>query len=185
MMIIDVKQKQQHLRNKYCEDPAAAMVTDHAKSRSLDDSDPYHALVLPMPGTGIEIPVGVHEALSGLHDAATPGDILCAALAACFDSSMRMVANVMGIRLKLLEVDVEGDVDVRGALLMNARIPVGFQTMRCTVNVIAAEGTSPASVKKLCKLAEHCCVVQRTLLESPNLETSYQLKVAGNGECVA
>lgn len=185
MTTIKVKQRQQSLRQKYCADPAAALVTDHAKSRSLNNSDPYHAIVSPMLETEVEIPVGVHQALGGLHDAPTPGDILCAALAACMDSSFRMIANVMGIRLKSLEVDVEGDVDVRGALLMNARVPVGFQTMRCLVRLSAADGTPSASIEKLCKLAEHCCVIQQTLLRSPHLETSYRLKFADNDECTA
>lgn len=185
MTTINVKQRQQSLQQNYCADPAAAMVTDHAKSRSQNNSDPLHAIVSPMPETGVEIPVGVHQALGGLHDAPTPGDILCAALAACLDSSLRMIANVMGIHLNSLEVDVEGDVDVRGTLLMNARVPVGFQTMRCSVSLGVANDTSPASIEKLCKLAEHCCVVQQTLLRSPQLETSYQLKVTDNGECAA
>ena len=61
-----------------------------------------------MPTTGVRVPVGVHRAVGGLHDAPTPGDLLCAALAACQDSTFRMIANLMNIELEDLTVDVTG-----------------------------------------------------------------------------
>lgn len=51
----------------------------------------------PMPTSGVRVPVGVHRAVGGLHDAPTPGDLLCAALAACQDSTFRMIANIMNM----------------------------------------------------------------------------------------
>ena len=36
-----------------------------------------------MPESGEVLPVGVHGAIGGPHDAPTPGDILCSALVAC------------------------------------------------------------------------------------------------------
>jgi uncharacterized OsmC-like protein len=70
-------------------------------------------------------------AVGGPHDAPTPGDMLCAALAACQDSSIRMVANLYSIELKFLQVCVEADVDVRGTLAVDENVPVVFQSMRC------------------------------------------------------
>ena len=64
------------------------------------------------------VPVGVHRAVGGLHDAPTPGDMQCAALAACQDSAVRMVANRLGAEILSLEV--------RGALGIDAEVPVGF-----------------------------------------------------------
>ncbi|MBV5331716.1 OsmC family protein, partial [bacterium] len=87
----------------------------------------FHATVEPMEGCGIKAPVGVHSALGGVHDAPTPGDLLCAALAACQDSSIRMVANILGVELEHLQVKVTAQVDVRGALAMSQEVPVGFQ----------------------------------------------------------
>jgi hypothetical protein len=89
-----------------------------------------------MTGCGIAVPVGVHRAVGGPHDAPTPGDILCAALAACQDSTVRMVANLMGVELEFLEVEVTADADVRGALAIDMQVPVGFQSMRCDVLLI-------------------------------------------------
>ena len=102
------------LRQRYKAEPETALVIDRARAIGNDPDDPFHSIVMPMPQCGIAIPVGVHRAIGGLHDAPTPGDILCAALAACQDSSVRMVANLLGITLESLEVEVTGDVDVRG-----------------------------------------------------------------------
>ncbi len=62
------------------------MVTDHAKTSGGNASEPFHSIAEPMDGCGVSVPVGVHAAAGGKHDAPTPGDILCAALAACQDS---------------------------------------------------------------------------------------------------
>lgn len=73
---------------------------------------------------------GIHRAVGGYHDAPNPGDILCAALASCLDSTIRIIADRLGITLTSLEVDVTAEVDVRGTLVVNRDIPVGFQAMR-------------------------------------------------------
>jgi uncharacterized OsmC-like protein len=134
---------------------------------------------MPMPQCGIAVPVGVHRAVGGLHDAPTPGDILCAALAACQDSSVRMVANILGITLESLEVEVIGDVDVRGTLAMNAEVPVGFRAIRCAVRVKAKEGTDPRLLEKLRIASERSFVVLQTLLHPPRVETAFDMTGGG------
>ena len=116
-----------------------------------------------MPGCGALVPVGVHKALGGPHDAPTPGDLLCAALAACQDSSVRMVANLLGVELEFLEVYVVGDVDVRGTMMVDRSVPVGFLEMRCDVQMRAKPGTDPRLLEKLKAAAEQSCVVLQTL----------------------
>ena len=172
-----VRNAQTPLRLHYETHPEAAMVTDHAKTSSQNHADPFHANVSPMPECGQSLPVGVHRALGGQHDAPTPGDVLCAALAACMDSSLRMVANTLGVELSLLEVEVNGDVDVRGTMLMSQTVPVGFQQMRCNVRLLAVAGTDPARLEKLTKTAEHCCVVLQTLRNTPSLQTTFDAAV--------
>lgn len=126
-----------------------------------------------MPGCGATMPVGVHSALGGVHDAPTPGDILCAALAACQDSSVRMVANLLGVQLEFLEVSVSGDVDVRGTMMVDRTVPVGFQAMRCNVQMRVKAGTDPRLVGKLEAAAEQSCVVLQTLRAPPRIETQF------------
>lgn len=174
MNISRVREAQAPLRKHYRIDPSAALVTDHATTRRTNGSDPFHTDVSPMPECGVSLPVGVHGALGGLHDAPTPGDLLCAAWASCMDSSLRMVANAMGITLLSLEVEVEGDVDVRGTLMMEPDVPVGFQRMVCKVKLGPTPDTPSDVIDNLCRLAERCCVIQQTLLHTPQLQTRYE-----------
>jgi uncharacterized OsmC-like protein len=129
-----------------------------------------------MDGCGVVVPVGVHAAVGGLHDAPTPGDLLCAALAACQDSAVRMVANILGVELTQLEVSVTAAADVRGAMAMDAMVPVGFQSMTCEVKLKVKEGTPPDLLKKLQVAAERCCVVQQTLKSPPPVKTSFRFQ---------
>ena len=163
------------LRKRYKADPKSALVTDCGRAQGSIGDDPFHSSVLPMPRSGIAVPVGVHSALGGLHDAPTPGDILCAAFAACQDSSVRMVANILGIQLESLEVEVTGVADVRGTLAMDAQVPVGFQTMHCVVRLKVAKGTNPHLLEKLQTASQRSCVVGQTLLHSPRIETTFEM----------
>lgn len=161
------------LRSAYKVTPAMAMVTDHARTCGADPSDPFHSTVEPMDGCGVSVPIGVHRALGGLHDAPSPGDLLCAALAACQDSAVRMVANRLGIEILALEVRVMAQVDVRGALGMDANVPVGFQSMTCDVNLTVQEGTPARLLESLQASAQRCCVVQQTLHHPPPITSRF------------
>jgi uncharacterized OsmC-like protein len=172
-MKISVQDAQWPLRTQYKETPALAMVIDDARTCGLDPSDPLHTQVEPMDGCGVVVPIGVHRALGGLHDAPTPGDLLCAALAACQDLSIRMVANLLGIELVALEVRVSATVDVRGAMAMGRDIPVGFQSMTCDIRLQAREGTAPELLDRLREAAQRCCVVQQTLRHPPPVQTTF------------
>ncbi len=154
---------QKPLRDSYDATPALATVTDHARTCGAALGDPFRTKVEPMDGCGVVVPIGTHAALGGPHDAPTPGDMLCAALAACQDSAFRTVANLLGIELTQLEVRVTA----------TAAVPVGFQAMTCDVVFAVKAGTSPALLKKLQVAAEHCCVVQQTLKAPPNVQTSF------------
>lgn len=168
-----VQDNQAPLRRLYKETPARAMVTDHARTCGTDPFDPFHSAVEPMDGCGVLVPVGVHRAVGGLHDAPTPGDLLCAALAACQDSAVRMVANRLGVVILTLEVRVAAQVDVRGALGMDADVPVGFQSMTCDIDLKVQEGTSAKLLESLRIAAQRCCVVQQTLHRPPPVKTRF------------
>ena len=172
---VSVREIQTPLRDQYKSSPEAARVIDHARTSGADASDPFHSTVEPMPGCGATLPVGVHRAIGGMHDAPTPGDILCAALAACQDSAVRMVANVLGVELEFLRVEVTGDVDVRGAMAIDNEVPVGFQSMQCNVRFRAKDGTNPKLIEKLKVAAERCCVVQQTLRNPPAVHTTFEI----------
>lgn len=171
----DVRKAQAPLRTKYRTAPESALVTDRARTSGQNASDPYHSVVEPMPGCGSTLPVGVHGALGGLHDAPTPGDILCSALAACQDSSVRLVANLLGVELEFLEVTVTARVDVRGTMMVDRSVPVGFLSMRCEVQLRVKDGTDPRLIDKLKAAAEQSCVVLQTLRAPPRIEMQFEV----------
>lgn len=170
---INVLHLQAPLRQRYKQSPETAIVTDHAASGGGDASDPFHSHVEPMDGCGVRVPVGMHAALGGPHDAPCPGDLLCAALAACQDMSIRVVASMMGIELLSLRVAVRGTLDVRGVLGIAPDVPVGFQSMHCEVTWKAADGTPPEMLARLRVAAERCCVVSQTLRHPPEISTTF------------
>lgn len=173
MTSINVGEAQAPLVAKYRIQPEAARVIDHASTASPNANDPFHFTVEPMPGSAAHIPVSVHQALGGPHTAPTPGDILCAALAACQESSIRMIANHLGVELQSLKVDVNAEVDVRGTLMMDPSVPVGFQAIHCDVKLSAQPGTHPIKVAKLRAAAEASCVVLQTLRNPPPVDVSF------------
>ena len=170
-----VAELQGPLRARYRTSPETARITDRARTLGGRQGDPFHTDVEPAPGLGVAVPVGVHGAVGGLHDAATPGDILCAALAACLDSTIRMVADILGAGIEALEVEVTAEVDVRGTLAVERDVPVGFQSMRCAVHLKARQGTSPEILDRLLKTAERSCIVLQTLRAGVPVETSVDL----------
>jgi uncharacterized OsmC-like protein len=120
---------------------------------------------------------GVHHAIGGSHAAPVPGDLLCAALASCQESSLRMVANTLGVRLDELHVAVKGHVDVRGTLGV-PRVPVAFQRFDVRVRLRAEHGTHPVRLGQLCRAAERACVVLQTLRQGLPVSVELDAKVA-------
>jgi uncharacterized OsmC-like protein len=162
------------LRERYQQAAREALITDRARTTGGIDTDPFHGYVSPgSKDYGIVWPFSIHSAVGGYHDGPNPGDLLCAALATCLDSTIRMIANRLHITLSALEVDVTADVDVRGTLLVDRQVPVGFQKMRCHVDFQATPGTDPKLLEKLMAAAEHSCVNLQTLRSGVAVETSF------------
>ncbi len=118
-----VKSRQNPLRDRYHRSPGDAWISDAAQTRNACGEDPFHGTVMPANGSSAPWRFGIHRAVGGYHDHPNPGDILCAALAACFDSTLRMLADHLGIRLESLEVAVTAECDVRGCLLVGTHGP--------------------------------------------------------------
>ena len=98
--------------------------------------------------------------------------MLCAAIAACLDSTIRIIANRLGLPLTRLAVDVAGDIDVRGTLRVCEETPVGFQTFDIHVDLETAVDLPPASRGALIAAAEHSCVVLQTIRQNPVIAVS-------------
>jgi len=160
------------LSDTFQRDPCHAMVTDeaHTNSDGVPANDTLYTQVTPGAYGHAPIAVGVHERVGGNHDYANPGEILCAAIAACYDSCVRMISCRLGIELQALSVKVAGHVDVRGTLKLDPGVPVGFQDFTLMVSIDAGPGIPETTVKAILKAAEESCVVMQTIRRPPAIE---------------
>ena len=79
-----------------------------------------------------------HPEVFAAHDrAATPTEIVLAALASCLTGGVAAVAQHRGIQLRAICATVEGDIDVRGILGMDAEIRNGFSAIRVSFDIEA------------------------------------------------
>ena len=155
--------RQQPLIENYFISPEEAWVTDVAIVEGKNISDPFHTSVSINEELKTAFPVGVHRAVGGLHDAPNPGDILCASLASCFESTLRMIANRLKIELFSTHVKVSANVDVRGTLMVSKTVPVGFQNMTIDVTLEVDETVNEFLTNKLLIATEQCCIIFQTL----------------------
>ncbi len=158
-----VQQRQAPLRERYRRVPTEAWIRDGARTINGCGEDPFHGAVLPANGAGAPLRFGIHRAVGGDHDYPNPGDLLSAALAACLDSTLRMLADHLEVPLRSLEVDVEAECDVRGCLLVERSVPVGFQRMHCSVRLQPEGRVGAERLQMLLGAAEASCVVLQTL----------------------
>ena len=167
---INMSERQAPLYERYAGKPDAAQITDFAicTSNVTPADNPLRGDLELTHARDARVKVGVHRAVGGDSDYPTPGDILCGALAACLDSTIRVIANRLGVTLESLSVAVTGEVDVRGTLRASDECPVAFQAMRTHVDVQVSDDVDEALVTQLIKAAEYSCVVLQTLRNPPN-----------------
>jgi uncharacterized OsmC-like protein len=157
-----MRDRQLPLLELYHREPAAAWVTDCAfTEHDLDDT--LHSKVVVGPGKTQTWEVALHTAVGGLSDAPVSGDILCAALASCLDTTMRVVADRLGLTITRLRVGSTAEVDVRGTLRLDDDVPVAFQRMTLEVDLELAKGAPAGARQLLLAASEHSCVVLQTL----------------------
>lgn len=171
----DVPARQKPLRKHYHRDPEAARIRDHARALPGSPPDSFHGVVVPDNGDGIGWAYGIHRAVGGDHDAPNPGDLLSAALAACLQATTRMVAEHIGIAVLDIEVAVTGHADVRGTLMVDPGVPVGFQRLHCEVRVEIPAATRGEDLRALMAGAERACVVLQTLKGGTEVVTDWQV----------
>jgi uncharacterized OsmC-like protein len=149
------------LKERYAEEPGAALVTLSA-SGTLGD------------GVSCSVDTGRTLAEAGLHPASggdgsllCSGDMLLEALVACAGVTLRAVATSLGISVESGRVRAEGDLDFRGTMAVDRAAPVGFRTIRLSFDLDT--DASGGELDTLLKLTERYCVVFQTLANSPDL----------------
>jgi uncharacterized OsmC-like protein len=164
---MDLRSLQKPLKEQYRNDPSASRITLRAK------------------GTQTQVPVAcsvdigraiynaeAHKGVGGGGTGACSGDLLLGALAACAQITCQMVAAAMGIPTEKIEVTVEGELDLRGTLGITKGLPVGFESIRLSFNVVAPRATTE-QLRGLREKTEQYCVVMQTLAQPPKLQTTW------------
>ena len=173
-----LRERQAPLKARYETEPESARLTIAVHSVTEGD-DPMRAVVATTPGAAhapATFASAAHAYAGGPEGEACSGDILLAALAACQEITIRMVAAAMNIKLDKLAVTVSGDLDFRGTMGIDPSVPVGFERIHTEV-VLAAD--APADrLERLVQRAERYCVVNATLRQPPEVTTSFSVAPA-------
>jgi uncharacterized OsmC-like protein len=143
------------LKNRYRDDPEAAVVTMIAEG----DVDGTSVSCSVQTGRAL-IEAGLHPASGGDGTLACSGDMLLQALVACAGVTLKAVATNRDIQLEGARVTAEGDLDFRGTLAVDRDAPVGFREIRLSFELPSVPDDELAT---LLKLTERYCVVYQTL----------------------
>ena len=152
------------LKDRYVEEPAAAVITLHAEG-TLGEG------ISCKVATGRAIAeAGLHPATGGDGSLLCSGDMLLEALAACAGVTLRSVATSIEVPVRGGTVRAEGDLDFRGTLAVDRGAPVGFTDIRLAFELDT--DATEEQLDTLLKLTERYCVVFQTLAKTPALSVS-------------
>jgi hypothetical protein len=175
-----VKQRQDPLRARYRSVAADARITDCARTGAEGDAEPFHGNRGARRGTRNAVALWHPSRRRWLQRPAE-----CGRYAMCRPRELpgRYTAHRCGSARGStpVEVVVDADVDVRGTLLVDRSVPIGFQGMRCRVHLQPADDADPAKVQMLLAAAEHSCVVMQTLRQGVPVETRWRAAQARGG----
>ena len=161
----DLRALQAPLKDRYRDDPGAALITLKAAG-SLDGE----GLTCKVSTGRALVEAGLHPATGGDGQAACSGDMLLEALVACAGVTLKAVATALGIEIRGGRVTAEGDLDFRGTLGVDKSAPVGFRDIRLAFEIDTP--ATPEQLSSLLKLTERYCVIYRTLKDPPAVTAS-------------
>src|SRR3979409_18119 len=106
----ELKKLQAPLKEKYRDEPNAAIITLKAEGKTGDN------ISCKVETGRAMIEAGLHPATGGTGLLACSGDLLLEALVACAGVTLNAVATAIGVDIKNGIVKAEGDLDFRGTL---------------------------------------------------------------------
>jgi uncharacterized OsmC-like protein len=170
-----VARRQEPLGPLYRKDPTKALSYKEVRTLFTGTSDAVHGRVSPTGFPEIAWDYGIDDKVGGFDDLPNPGHLLCAALAACMDSTVRMIADRLGVRIERLEVEVNGDADVRGCLAMSRSVRPGFRQMQCRLALELDPGVDSQAGAMLVRQAEKLCVTLDTLRNGTPIGVDFEV----------
>jgi uncharacterized OsmC-like protein len=157
----ELRARQEPLKSRYREEPAAAHITLAA------DGNLGEGVSCSVATGRAMAEAGLHPATGGDGSLLCSGDMLLEALAACAGVTLRAVATSLGIPVRGGRVHVEGDLDFRGTLAVAKDAPVGFTAIRVGFDLDSDAGADDLAT--LLRLTERYCVVFQSLANPPVL----------------
>jgi uncharacterized OsmC-like protein len=152
------------LKDRYRSDPDAAHITLSADG-TLDDG-----IACSVQTGKALVEAGLHPATGGTGALACSGDMLLQALVACAGVTLRAVATSLEIPVRGGTLRAEGDLDFRGTLGVAKEAPVGFTSIRLSIDLDT--DADAEQLATLLRLTERYCVVFQTLAGNPALQVS-------------
>jgi uncharacterized OsmC-like protein len=147
------------LKDRYRQEPSAALITLRAQGRLGEN------VTCNIETGKALVAAGLHPATGGTGLSACSGDMLLEALVACAGVTLNAVATSLGIKLRDAVLDAEGDLDFRGTLGVAKDAPVGFRDIR--LRIALDSDASEEQLATLMRLTERYCVVYQTLMKPP------------------
>jgi uncharacterized OsmC-like protein len=157
---------QQPLKDRYREDPDAAVIT--LRAQGTLDADGVACSV--ETGRAL-VEAGLHPATGGTGALACSGDMLLEALVACAGVTLRSVATSLELAVGGT-VSAEGELDFRGTLAVDKEAPVGFRSIRLTFDL--EHHADDEQIATLMRLTERYCVVYQTLTGGVPVDVSLE-----------
>ena len=158
----ELRSVQAPLKERYREQPEAALITLRAQGRLAE------GITCKVETGKAFVAAGLHPATGGSGLSACSGDMLLEALVACAGVTLNAVATALGVALRDAVVHAEGDLDFRGTLGVSKEAPVGFRSIRLRFDLDT--DASEEQVATLLRLTERYCVVYQTLAHPPPVE---------------
>jgi uncharacterized OsmC-like protein len=165
MQTEELRALQAPLKERYREDPAAALITLKAEGHLGE------GVTCSVQTGRALVAAGLHPATGGDGLSVCSGDMLLQALVACAGVTLNAVATAIGVELRDAIVRAEGDLDFRGTLGVAKDAPVGFQTIRLSFELDT--NAPPDQVATLIRLTERYCVVYQTLRQPPTIDITH------------
>jgi len=160
----ELRTLQKPLKERYQEQPEAALITLKAQGRLGE------GITCKVETGKALVEAGLHPATGGNGFHACSGDMLLEALAACAGVTLCAVATAIGVELRDGVVKAEGDLDFRGTLGVSKEAPVGFRDIRLHFDLDT--DASEEQLAALMRLTERYCVVYQTLRQPPEIVVS-------------
>lgn len=157
------RQRQAPLRRAYAEGCAQAISTKRVVSVPSPGTDLWHGRITAPSFPESRWDYGIDAKVGGDDDRPNPGHLLCAALAACLESTTRVMADHFDVQLEELTVEVVGDVDTRGCLAVDRGIRPGFRHIDAEIRLRPAPGTDLKRVQHMLDQAQALCVTLDTV----------------------